>query len=174
MKLALHKTMCSSSLQDELSEDSRPGLNYHRAILLPENGKFVWLNQYHESRDQQNIIDGGSRAVETIVECGKGNDRHTSYHIIVHFRDAMLIDGTSTRNSVVSVLTKNTIAAYWRGPLLISGELKEHDTLLNCYADLQPCDLGSAVRGLVRFAKNWESSVDRLKQKYGDDYINKD
>ncbi|KAK4900218.1 Ankyrin repeat and MYND domain-containing protein 2 [Elasticomyces elasticus] len=173
----VHKTICSSSLQDEVSEDSRPGSNYHRAILLPENGnrpEFVWVNQHQESCDLKKIIEADCRGVETIVDYGTGNDKHPNYQVVVQFRDEMLVDGTSKRNSLVSVLTKNNIAPYWRGPLLISGELKEHEKLLNFYADLEPCDLGSAVRGLVRFAKKWAFSVDRLKQKYGDDFVNKD
>ncbi|KAK3622796.1 hypothetical protein LTR56_021997 [Elasticomyces elasticus] len=162
---AVHKSICVSTLAEELNEDLRPSPHHRRAILLPEVGerpKFVWI---HDASSSVSLGDAiGVTAcfdLTDLVRGGTGEGIHIDHDINVRFKDEMQIDGVSKNNSVISMLTKGITNDYWKGPLVVCGTLKDDvienlSTLVNYRVDLYPCDIGLAVKALARKAKTKE------------------
>ncbi|KAK3630216.1 hypothetical protein LTR22_021594 [Elasticomyces elasticus] len=83
----------------------------------------------------------------------RGGDEHLDHSINVGYRDSMTTDGVSKPNHVLDTLGKGKVKEFWKGPLVIYGMAKsvERPTCV----DLRACDLGLAIRGLARLAKEY-------------------
>ncbi|KAK5713893.1 hypothetical protein LTR17_017392 [Elasticomyces elasticus] len=143
---AVHKSICISTLAEELNEDLRPSPHHRRAILLPEVGerpKFVWI---HDASSSVSVGDAiGVTACFDLTDLVQGGK----------------MDGVSKNSSVINILTKGITDDYWKGPLIVCGTLKDDvienlSTLVNYRVDLYPCDIGLAVKALARKAKTKE------------------
>ncbi|KAK5674902.1 hypothetical protein LTS10_012314 [Elasticomyces elasticus] len=184
---AVHKTMCDPEL---LAAEARPDPGHRRAILLTENGErptFVWISMKEPGFDQ---FFGSGRlgmvAARSIVDAGYGDGKHLDHDISILHRDEMLVDGKSKKNTLLNKLTKGKMKEFWRGPVLVHGKappLKDCIELwtedpnrdpCDYYRDLYPCDLGVAVKALARVANQQQSVVERFKQTWGEDKVNKD
>ncbi|KAK3651132.1 Tudor domain containing 1 [Elasticomyces elasticus] len=166
----LHKTFCDPDL---FAGEVRPSPEHRRAILLPESGerpKLVWFEAYPDPDFTEHMGEHDMYDVLPLVDHSLGDGEHLDKIINVIFRDQMFIDGKSKTNAVLETLTKGKVVKFWKGPLLIYGTTNEFDSP-NC-VDLHLCDLGLAVNGLMRHAKQREGHVDNLTQKWGKEHIN--
>ncbi|KAK3651131.1 hypothetical protein LTR56_005895 [Elasticomyces elasticus] len=159
---AVHKSVCNSTLAEELNEDLRPSPEHRRAIFMSETGerpKFVWVYDASSSTGAGDAI-GVTMCFELIpiVQGGKGEGKHLDHDINVNVKDDMQIDGVSQTNTVMNSLTKGITSEYWKGPLVVCGTLKDEmidnlSYLENHHIDLYPCDIGLSVKVLARMAK---------------------
>ncbi|KAK4900220.1 hypothetical protein LTR27_002444 [Elasticomyces elasticus] len=96
---------------------------------------------------------GADEVFDTAALVGgiRGGDEHIDHSINVCYRDSMRVDGVSKPNKVLEHLNKDKVNAFWRGPLVIFGMAKSAGSP-TC-VDLRACDLGLAIRGLARIAK---------------------
>ncbi|KAK5674903.1 hypothetical protein LTS10_012315 [Elasticomyces elasticus] len=161
---AAHKTICDPNLLPGLP---RPSPNHRRAILLPESGErpeLVWIEIETETETAglpkmfDVLHDNGKEGqigTGAIVLREYHNGEHLDHGIHLTFRTGAFTDKTLKTNAVFVNLTKNKAPKVYKGPLLLYGmtrELAGQESKATA-VDLQPCDLGLAVRAVAQMAE---------------------